>query len=158
MATLTIPHERALTLLFAEIESSAAESAEAFLGTPGTLTERTNENGTVYWVRRFTDVLNRRQEAYIGKSDDPDVAQRVAALRERIDVANATATRVRLLARAGFATVDSYGRRGSTFMQCPHSITVRPRRLSPSRAELDSGLICWFPQQTMTTPPLRFRN
>jgi len=106
MALLTTPHERALTVLFAEIVSSAAESAEAFLGTPGTLTERSNDNGTVYWVRRFTDVLNRRQEAYIGKSDDPDVAQRVAALRERIDVANATATRVRLLARAGFATVD----------------------------------------------------
>jgi hypothetical protein len=106
MATLTTPHERALTLLFAEIESSAAESAEVFLGTPGTLTERTNDNGTVYWVRRFTDVLNRRQEAYIGKSDDQDVAQRVAALRERIEVSNATAARVRLLARAGFATVD----------------------------------------------------
>ena len=51
-------------------------------------------------------LLNRRQEAYIGKSDDPEVTQRVAELRERIDVANATAARVRLLARAGFATVD----------------------------------------------------
>ena len=55
MALLTTPHERALTVLFAEIESAAAESAEVFLGTPGTLTERSNDNGTVYWVRRFTD-------------------------------------------------------------------------------------------------------
>ena len=75
MASLITPHERALTLLFAEIESAAAESSEVFLGTPGALAERTNDNGTVYWVRRFTDALNRRQETYIGKSDDADVAQ-----------------------------------------------------------------------------------
>jgi len=106
MASLITPHERALTLLFAEIESAAAESGEVFLGTPGALAERTNDNGTVYWVRRFTDALNRRQETYIGKSDDADVAHRVAALRERIEIASATAARVRLLARAGFATVD----------------------------------------------------
>jgi len=95
-----------LTLLFSEIESSAAESAEVFLGTPGTLAERTNDNGTAYWVRRFTDALNRRQETYIGKLDDPEVAKRIAALQERIEIANATAMRARLLARAGFATVD----------------------------------------------------
>src|SRR5271168_1208923 len=43
---LTTPHEKALMLLFAELESTAAEQREAFLGTPGALTERTNENGT----------------------------------------------------------------------------------------------------------------
>jgi hypothetical protein len=88
------------------LRGASAETSEVFLGTPGALTERTNDNGTVYWVRRFTDVLNRRQETYIGKSDDPDVAERVGALRERIEIANATAARVRILARAGFATVD----------------------------------------------------
>ncbi|MBS0420445.1 MAG: hypothetical protein JSR66_22250 [Proteobacteria bacterium] len=106
MASLTTSHERALTLLFSEIESSAAESSEVFLGTPGTLAERENDNGTVYWVRRFTDALNRRQETYLGKVDDPEVAKRVSALQERIALANATATRARLLSRAGFATVD----------------------------------------------------
>lgn len=106
MASLTTSHERALTLLFAELESTAAEQGETFLGTPGTLTERTNDNGTTYWVHRYSDALNRRHEAYLGKSDDPEVAAQVAALRDRIDVANATIARVRLLARAGFATVD----------------------------------------------------
>jgi hypothetical protein len=106
MAVLTTPHERALTLLFAELEASAAGQAQAFLGTPGTLTERTNENGTTYWVRRYSDALNRRHETYLGKSADPDVAAQVAALRERIEVTNATIAQVRILARAGFATVD----------------------------------------------------
>jgi hypothetical protein len=42
----------------------------------------------------------------LGKSGDADVVTRVSTLRERIEVANATISRVRLLARAGFATVD----------------------------------------------------
>jgi hypothetical protein len=106
MPALTTPHERALTLLFAELESAATEREEAFLGTPGTLTERTNDSGTTFWAHRYSDALNRRHETYIGKSGDPDVEMRVAALRDRIEVANATIARVRLLARAGFATVD----------------------------------------------------
>jgi hypothetical protein len=106
MASLTRSHERALTLLFAELEATARAQDQAFLGTPGTLTERTNDNGTAYWVHRYSDALNRRHETYIGKADDPDVASRVGALRERINTANATIAGVRLLARAGFATVD----------------------------------------------------
>jgi hypothetical protein len=106
MAALTTPHERALMLLFAELESTAAEQAEAFLGTPGTLAERTNDNGTTFWVHRFSDPIGRRRETYLGRVDDPDVTAQVAVLRGRIEAANATISRVRLLARAGFATVD----------------------------------------------------
>src|ERR1039457_4732712 len=89
-----------------ELESAAAEQGEAFLGTPGSLTERRNESGTTYWVHRFSDALNRRHETYLGKSDDPDVVRRVTAMRDKIEVTNATIARVRPLARAGFATVD----------------------------------------------------
>lgn len=106
MPSLTRPHERALTLLFAELETTAREQDQAFLGTPGTLARRTNENGTAYWVHRYSDALNRRHETYLGKADDPDIVSRVDALRERIDRTNATIASVRLLARAGFATVD----------------------------------------------------
>jgi hypothetical protein len=106
MTELTTPHERALTLLFAEIERSAGEQFEVLLGTPGTLSERTNETGTRYWVHRYSDALNRRQELYLGKVADPEVNRRVGTLGEMIAIANATIERVRLLARAGFATVD----------------------------------------------------
>jgi hypothetical protein len=106
MAILTTPHERALSLLFAELEAGAAAQPRAFLGTPGTLAERTNENATTYWVHRYSDALNRRRETYIGKSDDGAVAAQVTALRGRIEATNAAIARVRILARAGFATVD----------------------------------------------------
>jgi hypothetical protein len=106
MPLLTTPHERALTLLFAELETGAAEQGEVFLGTPGSLTERTNENGTTFWVHRYSDALNRRHETYVGKTEDQKVAAQVAALQDRIEATNATIGRVRILARAGFATVD----------------------------------------------------
>jgi hypothetical protein len=95
-----------LTLLFSELADTAASQTEAFLGSPGSLAERTNETGTRYWVHRYSDAAGRRQEAYLGKSDDPPIVARVASLRERIDAANSAIASVRLLARAGFATVD----------------------------------------------------
>ena len=106
MAVLSTPHERALTLLFSELEATAAGQVEAFLGTPGVLTERANETGTQYWVHRYSDGAGRRIETYIGKLDDADVQARVDALRSRIESANATIAQVRILARSGFATVD----------------------------------------------------
>jgi hypothetical protein len=73
MTVLATPHERALTLLFSELERSASEQFEVLLGTPGTLAERTNETGTHFWVHRYSDALNRRQEMYLGKVGDPEV-------------------------------------------------------------------------------------
>jgi hypothetical protein len=106
MAILTTAHERALTLLFSELERSAAEQSEVLLGTPGTLAERTNETGTRFWVHRYSDALNRRQEVYLGKVHSPDIEHRINTMREMIATANTTIARVRLLSRAGFATID----------------------------------------------------
>lgn len=106
MAALTSPHENALNLLFAELKATAEEQREAFLGTPGNLTERVNEGGTKFWVHRYSDALGRRQETYLGTSDDPALTSRLEDWRKRIEEANATIARVRVLARAGFATVD----------------------------------------------------
>ncbi len=106
MAALASPHEKALTLLFAELESTAQEQREVFLGTPGTLAQRTNETGTKFWVRRYSDAVGRRQETYLGTDEDRALMARLGSLRKRIEEANATIARVRVLARAGFATVD----------------------------------------------------
>jgi hypothetical protein len=103
---LTTPHEKALMLLFAELESTAAEQRVAFLGTPGAITERTNENGTQFLVHRYSDSVGRRHEDYLGTVDDLEVIDRVRDLRGRIEAANATLGRIRILARAGFATAD----------------------------------------------------
>lgn len=95
-----------MTLLFAELEATAAEQTIAFVGTPGSITERSNDSGTIFWVHRYSDAIGRRCETYLGKTDDEEVAQSVMALRARIEATNAAITRIRLLARAGFATVD----------------------------------------------------
>jgi hypothetical protein len=100
------PHEKALMLLFAELESTAADQREAFLGTPGALTERTNENGTRFWVHRYSDGAGRRHEVYLGTADDEAVVAGIRLVRRRIESANATLGRIRILARAGFATAD----------------------------------------------------
>jgi hypothetical protein len=103
---LTAPHESALMLLFAELESTAAEQRQAFLGTPGALSERTNETGTRFWVHRYSDGVGRRQEEYLGTADDEAMSARLNGLRGRIEAANATLARIRILARAGFTTAD----------------------------------------------------
>jgi hypothetical protein len=106
MTTLTSSHEKALTLLFTELEATATEQREAFLGTPGNLTQRTNEGGTEFWVHRYSDAAGRRHETYLGTNEGQAVIARLESLRKRIEEANATIARVRLLARGGFATVD----------------------------------------------------
>ena len=107
MATsLTSPHERALTLLFAEIGEIVTQHREVLIGTPGSLDERTNENGTRFWVRRYSDAVGRRVEAYIGTTEDPEVAAKIRELESQIAATNAIISQVRLLARAGFVTVD----------------------------------------------------
>jgi hypothetical protein len=89
MAKLTSHQEKALSLLFSELDATAREQPEAFLGTPGNLTLRKNESGTEFWT-----------------DEDPSAKARVVSLRQRIEEANSTISRVRVLARAGFATVD----------------------------------------------------
>jgi hypothetical protein len=106
MAAPISRHEKALSLLFSELEATAREQPEAFLGTPGNLTQRENDSGTQFWVHRYSDAAGQRQEVYLGTVDDPAAVARVESLRRRIGEANATIGRVRVLARAGFATVD----------------------------------------------------
>ena len=90
---MTTPHERALTLLFAEIGEVVAREHEVLLGTPGSLDERTNENGTKYWVRRYSDAVGRRLEAYLGTLDDTEVASKVRGLEAQIASTNANFAR-----------------------------------------------------------------
>lgn len=106
MANLISRHEKALNLLFSELDATAREQSEAFLGTPGNLTVRKNETGTEFWVHRYSNAIGERQEVYLGTTDDQSAVSRVDSLRRRIEEANSAIGRVRILARAGFTTVD----------------------------------------------------
>jgi hypothetical protein len=106
MSLLSASHENALNLLFAELKASAEEQSDALVGTPGALSERVNEGGTKFWVHRYSGAIGQRRETYLGKSDDPALIAELEQWRKRIEEGNATIARVRVLARAGFATVD----------------------------------------------------
>ena len=106
MASIYSTHENALNLLFSEVKATAEEQLEAFIGAPGSLALRTNETGTDFWVHRYSDAYGARRERYIGKNGEPQVVAALDELRKRIDTANATIGRVRVLARSGFATAD----------------------------------------------------
>jgi hypothetical protein len=50
--------------------------------------------------------IGRRHEDHLGTADDEEIIARVRDLRGRIEAANATLARIRILTRAGFATAD----------------------------------------------------
>ena len=106
MSALTRPHERALSLIFSELAAHASETSTVLIGTPGTLAARSNAEGTRFWVRRFSDAAGKHREEYLGKVDDSTATRRVDDLRAQIAAANAAITRVRMLARDGYAVVD----------------------------------------------------
>lgn len=102
---LTVPHERALSVVFGELTSEARELGDVPLRSLGTIAERSNAEGTRYWVLRYSD-NGRRREEYIGKVTDPAVQQRIDALRGSLAARRATLGRLRLLSRAGYAVVE----------------------------------------------------
>jgi hypothetical protein len=106
MGTLTRPHERALSLVFSELATEASETSSVLIGTPGTLAERSNAEGTRFWVRRFSDGAGKRREEYLGKVSDPATTRRIHDVRTKVTATNAAIARVRILARAGYAVVD----------------------------------------------------
>ena len=103
---LTRSHDRALALVFSELARQASEAQSVLVGTPGSIAERSNAEGTRYWVRRYSDAAGTRREEYLGKVDDAGVAARLDDVRARMAATNAAIASVRLLARAGYAAVD----------------------------------------------------
>jgi hypothetical protein len=128
------------------------------LGTPGTLAERTNDTGAHFWVHRYSDALNRRQEVYLGKVGDPEVERRISSMREMIATANTTIARVRLLARAGFATID---RRAYLTLASLHNrglFRAGALLVSKSVAVRIAGLICLYPRRMTSIRLCLFQN
>ena len=105
MPRLTRSHERALSIVFTELTSEAREMGSIPLRSIGTISERSNAEGTRYWVLRYSDTGGRREE-YLGKIDDPVVQRRVDELGSTLTACRSTLGRLRLLARAGYAVVE----------------------------------------------------
>lgn len=106
-APLYKPLDRALTVLYADLESQALGQREAFVGTGGSVVERKNATGFRYYAHAFYDGDGKKRERYLAGpvgTEGPDTATR--ELRARIEELKALVPKLRLLGREGFSLVD----------------------------------------------------
>lgn len=106
-ASLYTPHSRALSTLYADLESYAFGHREVFVGTAGSVVERENASGFRFYGHQFYDASGKKRERYVAGPAGSDDAERVAGeLRERIAELKGLVPSLRMLAREGFAIVD----------------------------------------------------
>jgi hypothetical protein len=95
-------------VLHADLEGHALGQRDVFVGTAGSVVERTNASGFRFYAHQSYDGDGKKRERYVGGpigSGDADAA--AATLRARIAELKALVPSFRLLAREGFAIVDA---------------------------------------------------
>jgi len=101
-------HPRALATLFAETETYALSQTEVFVGTAGTVMERSNAAGYRFYAHQFYDASGRKRERYlagpVGSAEADELAEGV---RSRIEDLRTILPSLRLLGREGFQLADS---------------------------------------------------
>jgi len=101
-------HPRALTTLFAETEAHAFSQTEVFVGTAGSVMERSNAAGYRFYAHQFYDAFGQKRERYLagplGSTEADALAQGV---RTRIEDLRTILPSLRLLGREGFQIADS---------------------------------------------------
>lgn len=95
-------HSAGLAATFADLENQALSQAQPLLGTPGSITLRTNAGGARYYVRQFYDFERNKRDEYIVAAGAPNAEKIVEAWRRRIAEANDVSSSVRLLSREGY--------------------------------------------------------
>ena len=99
-------HSAGLAATYADIENQALNQREILVGTPGSVTLRTNATGARFYVRQYYDYEGRKTDQYLsGSADDPGTLALVDGWRSRIEDAKDILKAVRLLAREGYATL-----------------------------------------------------
>lgn len=100
-------HSRALTVLYADLERYASSQPEVFVGTPGSVVQRTNASGFRFYAHQFYDGAGKKRERYlagpVGSSQADAEAQ---ALRDRIAELKELVPSFRMLGREGFCLVS----------------------------------------------------
>jgi len=95
-----------LQTTYSELKQRAFEQEALLLGTPGSVSERT-ESGRQYFYRQFYDSEASKATEYIGPVDDENAARRAELLRARIADANALIAMTQLLAGVGYVQTDA---------------------------------------------------
>lgn len=101
-------HPLALQTLFGDLERWAMSQPESFVGTAGSVIERSNASGFAFYAHQSYDGDGKRRERYVaGPVGAPEAEAAAAALRDRIEDTKRQVSSLRLLAREGFAVVDT---------------------------------------------------
>ena len=108
MNDLYTSHVPPLQILYAEVERFALSQPQVFIGTPGSVTVRTNASGFTFYSRQYFDGEGKKREEYIaGPVGSVEADAKAAALKGRIAEAKACSKSIRLLGREGFNLVDA---------------------------------------------------
>lgn len=107
MRPLYVPHPPSLALLYGDIENHALLQHKVFVGTAGSVNERSNAAGFRFYAHQYYDGDGKKRETYIaGPIGAPEVEAVLDALRERIRDTQELVPSLRLLGREGFHLVD----------------------------------------------------
>lgn len=98
-------HSEALAVTYSNVENHALAQGEALIGTPGSLSERTNASGARFYVRQYYDHERVKRAQYLTSADAPDAKARIQDWRQRLDDAKDLLGSVRLLAREGYSVL-----------------------------------------------------
>lgn len=91
---------------YSELKQRAFDQESLLIGTPGTVSERT-QDGRLYYFRQFYDAEGAKGAEHIGPRDHAASASKAAAIRGRIAQANDLLKSSQLLARGGYARTDA---------------------------------------------------
>jgi hypothetical protein len=105
---LYTPHARALAVLYADIERYALSQPEVFVGTAGTVMQRKNASGFLFYGHQFYNGEGKKRERYVaGPVGNPEADATAEQLRTRIRELKDLVASLRLLGREGFQLVDA---------------------------------------------------
>lgn len=100
-------HERSLSVLYSDIESHARQAHTVFLGTAGSVIQRRNAGGTMFYSHQYYDGEGKKRERYLAAPVGAAEADaQAAALREKIAEIKALVPSLRLLGREGYHLAD----------------------------------------------------
>jgi len=101
------PHAQALNVVYANLELYGLQGRPAFVGTAGSVIERSNATGVRFYAHQYYDALKKQRERYVaGPIGDLDADRAAAELRDRIEAQKAIVPQIRMLGREGFQLVD----------------------------------------------------
>lgn len=105
---LYTPHRRALTVLYADLESYALHQRDVFVGTAGSVIERKNAAGFRFYAHQCYDGEGKKRERYLaGPVGSPAADAAAEDVRARIRELKELVPSLRMLGREGFNLVDS---------------------------------------------------